>query len=126
MNAAMLLAALRHGGLEVWASDSNVMVRPASLLTPRLRELVLANKPALLAYLRRHPDLRGPFEQALRHGGMVVCSGCVHFEYRAQRAPDGWCSHFETEAWQLVPFFCSSHQPIPTRAPGPAGGTPTK
>ncbi|MCA3180055.1 MAG: hypothetical protein O9345_16550 [Burkholderiaceae bacterium] len=66
MGAADLLGTLRAAGLTVEADDDRLMVAPAEKLTRALRELIRAEKPALLAALAGAQNESGPRPAAAR------------------------------------------------------------
>jgi hypothetical protein len=54
--AINLVRYLRTEGVSVYANGDNIVVSPAGLLTPDHRELIRANKTAILAWLKWYAD----------------------------------------------------------------------
>ncbi len=97
MGARDLLVELRAEGFRLTAEGDRLVVRPASKLTPELREVVAAAKPELLA-LVLDPD------------GRVTCTDCTH-------ARSGWCAnHRRAGLWS--PEVGPALATLPQRCPG--------
>ena len=64
--AINLVRYLRAEGVSVYVSDGNIVVSPAGLLTPDHRELIRANKSAILSWLKWYAEDRGCTDAA-RH-----------------------------------------------------------
>ncbi len=66
MEAAALLAKLRHHGLKIsLAASDKVAISPSTLLTPELRQEILAHKPEVLALLSEEREATKELRDAL-------------------------------------------------------------
>lgn len=105
---SIALDRLRDAGLMLSTSGGQLVVSPASKLTPELRALAVADKAEIIAALNTNPLYE--FRHALRLGYLHVCSTCDHFSLRPGKQPDGWCNHHAIETWAAVPFPCPQYQ----------------
>jgi hypothetical protein len=71
-DAIRLVVNLRKEGVSFWAdSGGNICVRPAGLLTPDHRTLLIQNKPAVVAWLRQYAAEHCPSDDELRRRGWL-------------------------------------------------------
>ncbi len=91
MDAGSLIDDLRRRGLSLVIDESQLLVRPGSLLTPEDVEAIRANKPALVALLTQdvRPRLIVPMRPdcltcgaPLRTGSRLRCPNCVAKAYQ--------------------------------------------
>jgi len=108
MRGATVLAELERAGLLVSVQGADLIVRPASRLTPRARDIIRANKPALLSALTEAAAerLRQEYEERAAIG---------EFEGGLRRA------EAERQAWDYV-VVAWMNEPI-NAEPLIAGGT---
>ncbi len=55
MAATLILESLQQTGIKIWATGEKLVVEPASLLTPELRQRIRAQKADLLALVSTQP-----------------------------------------------------------------------
>ncbi len=66
-DAIQLVVYLRKEGFSFWPDDAgNIRVHPAGLLTPDHRALLIAHKPAVVAWLRQYATEHCPSDDELR------------------------------------------------------------
>ena len=100
-----VLEQLEALGVRVVVNGDKLRASPTAAVTPAVRELIAANRPALLAALQPLDlqDLRADLHT-------VICAKCKNFSVRLGSRPDGWCRHYQTEAWRNVPFWCAGFE----------------
>jgi hypothetical protein len=86
---AALLARVRDAGITISADGAELVVRPASKLTPELRSDLRAAKPQLLALLRSEDADRAPRNLDAAKGADVDGSGGRIKQLQPQRADGG-------------------------------------
>jgi hypothetical protein len=72
--AALILETLKQSGIRIWATGEKLVVEPASLLTPELRQGIRAQKSHLLALVGTQPpanDFAEPPEPAEGDAGLL-------------------------------------------------------
>ena len=76
MGARELLAEVTGAGLRITADGDRLVIRPASMVTPALREALRASKPELLALLG--DDRSGVVDQVHHPAVGGTCTDCLH------------------------------------------------
>jgi hypothetical protein len=111
MSTADVLARIRAAGLTVapdGADPGKVYVAPRERLTDELREMIRANKAALLAALSgpaSTPDTPSTKAPPLPP---KACATCAHYRAKPGQAPDGWCARHKVETWGAYAGGCAA------------------
>jgi len=76
--AIALVKYLRTEGVSLWPDAAgNIKVYPAGLLTPDHRALLIAHKPAVVAWLRQYATEHCPSDDELRRRGWLNGNGAT-------------------------------------------------
>ncbi|MDA8347778.1 MAG: hypothetical protein M0038_03045 [Pseudomonadota bacterium] len=106
--AVEILARIRAAGLTVApdaADPGKVYVAPRERLTDELREMIRANKAALLAVLSEPANTPAANADPLP---ATACASCTHYTAEPGKTPDGWCRKHRTETWGAYAGGCAA------------------